>query len=69
MNIEWAEMIVKELIKQGVRRFCIAYGNRSTPLVLAAAHHPLAKTFTHFDERGLGFLLLEWPKHHLNQLP
>ncbi len=58
VNLEWAETIVKELIKQGVRHFCIAYGNRSTPLVLAAAHHPLAKTHTHFDERGLGFLAL-----------
>jgi 2-succinyl-5-enolpyruvyl-6-hydroxy-3-cyclohexene-1-carboxylate synthase len=55
MNIEWAECIVKELIKQGVRHFCIGYGNRSTALTLAAAHHPLAKTHTHFDERGLGF--------------
>ena len=58
VNIEWAETLVKELIKQGVRHFCIAYGNRSTPLVLAAAHHPLAKTHTHFDERGLGFFAL-----------
>ncbi len=58
MNLEWAETIVKELIKQGVRNFCIAYGNRSTPLVLAAAYHPLAKTHTHFDERGLGFFAL-----------
>jgi 2-succinyl-5-enolpyruvyl-6-hydroxy-3-cyclohexene-1-carboxylate synthase len=58
VNLEWAETITKELIKQGVRHFCIAYGNRSTPLVLAAAHHPLAKTHTHFDERGLGFYAL-----------
>lgn len=58
VNLEWSETLVKELIKQGVRNFCLAYGNRSTPLVLACAHHPLAKTHTHFDERGLGFFAL-----------
>lgn len=58
MNLEWAETIIKELIKQGVRHFCVAYGNRSTPLVLAAAHHPLANSHVHFDERGLGFFAL-----------
>ena len=58
MNLEWSETLIKELIKQGVRNFCVAYGNRSTPLVLACAHHPLAKTHTHFDERGLGFFAL-----------
>lgn len=58
MNLEWSETLVKELIKQGVRHFCIAYGNRSTPLVLSCAHHPLAKTYTHFDERGLGYFAL-----------
>ncbi len=58
VNLEWAETIVKELIKQGVRNFCMGYGNRSTPLIVAVAHHPLAKTHTHFDERGLGFFAL-----------
>jgi 2-succinyl-5-enolpyruvyl-6-hydroxy-3-cyclohexene-1-carboxylate synthase len=47
--------MIKELIHHGVRTFCIAPGSRSTPLIVAAANHPLAETITHYDERGLGF--------------
>lgn len=55
MNQPWARQLVKEIIHQGVRSFCIAPGSRSTPLALALAEHPLAKTLLHFDERGLAF--------------
>lgn len=50
-----AVWIIDQLVQQGVTQFCIAPGSRSTPLVLAAAEHPKAKTQVHFDERGLGF--------------
>ncbi len=50
--------IIDQLIQQGVERFCIAPGARSTPLVVAAAEHPKAKTLVHFDERALGFYAL-----------
>ncbi len=50
--------IIDQLVKQGVKRFCIAPGSRSTPLVVAAAEHPQAQTFVHFDERALGFYAL-----------
>ncbi|MCI5052204.1 MAG: 2-succinyl-5-enolpyruvyl-6-hydroxy-3-cyclohexene-1-carboxylic-acid synthase [Simkaniaceae bacterium] len=53
-----ATCIVKELIHQGLRHFCIAPGSRSTPLTVAIARHPLAKTTVHFDERSLGFYAL-----------
>lgn len=47
--------MIDQLVQQGVELFCIAPGSRSTPLVLAAAEHPKARTMVHFDERGLGF--------------
>lgn len=55
MNEIW---IIDQLVQQGVTHFCIAPGSRSTPLVSAAAEHPLAKLHVHYDERGLGFLAL-----------
>jgi 2-succinyl-5-enolpyruvyl-6-hydroxy-3-cyclohexene-1-carboxylate synthase len=50
--------IIDQLVQQGVKHFCIAPGSRSTPLVLAAAEHPLVKIHVHYDERGLGFFAL-----------
>lgn len=50
--------IIDQLVQQGARTFCIAPGSRSTPLVLAAAHHPKAQMHVHYDERGLGFFAL-----------
>lgn len=50
--------IIDQLVQQGVTHFCIAPGSRSTPLVSAAAEHPLAKIHVHYDERGLGFYAL-----------
>lgn len=58
MNALWSQLIVEELVRLGVRDFCIAPGSRSTPLTLAAATHPDVQTHLHFDERGLGFLAL-----------
>ncbi len=53
-----SELIIEELIRCGVRYFCIAPGSRSTPLTLAVAHHSQTKSYTHFDERGLAFFSL-----------
>ncbi|MBI3508682.1 MAG: 2-succinyl-5-enolpyruvyl-6-hydroxy-3-cyclohexene-1-carboxylic-acid synthase [Chlamydiia bacterium] len=50
--------IVDQLIQQGVDQFCISPGSRSTPLALAVAEHPKAKSVVHFDERGIGFYAL-----------
>ncbi len=55
LNETWAQHIIKELVHQGIRYFCIAPGSRSTPLTLAAHEHPLAEHVIHFDERGLAF--------------
>jgi len=58
INLLWASLFIEELIRHGIKDFCIAPGSRSTPLTLAAATHSQATTHTHFDERGLGFFAL-----------
>jgi 2-succinyl-5-enolpyruvyl-6-hydroxy-3-cyclohexene-1-carboxylate synthase len=55
LNCQMAWWIIDQLVQQGVCHFCIAPGSRSTPLALAAAHHPKAEIHIHYDERGLGF--------------
>ncbi|MCB1107973.1 MAG: 2-succinyl-5-enolpyruvyl-6-hydroxy-3-cyclohexene-1-carboxylic-acid synthase [Chlamydiia bacterium] len=55
LNDLWGHLLIKELIHHGVRHFCISPGARATPLIIAAANHPLAETFVHFDERGMAF--------------
>ena len=54
--------MIDQFIRQGIDRFCIAPGSRNTPLVIAAAEHPQAKTIVHYDERGLGFYALGYAK-------
>ncbi|OOE70512.1 2-succinyl-5-enolpyruvyl-6-hydroxy-3-cyclohexene-1-carboxylic-acid synthase [Salinivibrio sp. IB282] len=59
----WAEVVIEELSRLGIRHICIAPGSRSTPLTLAAvkqSQHPQRPVtiHRHFDERGLGYLAL-----------
>lgn len=54
-NEQQATFIIQELVRCGVNEFVIAPGSRATPLVLAALHHPIAKTAVHFDERSAGY--------------
>ncbi|MCP4156991.1 MAG: 2-succinyl-5-enolpyruvyl-6-hydroxy-3-cyclohexene-1-carboxylic-acid synthase [bacterium] len=58
LNYTWGAMIVEELVRNGVRRFHIAPGSRSSPLTVAAANNPNAETIIHYDERGLAFFAL-----------
>ena len=58
INLLWSSLLVEELTRHNITDFCIAPGSRSTPLTLAVANHPTAKSHIHFDERGLGFLAL-----------
>lgn len=53
-----AKVFIAELIKCGVRHFCIGSGRRSIVLANAIATNPLAKIYTHYDERSLGFFAL-----------
>ena len=54
--------LIDALIQQQITYFCLAPGNRSTPLVLALAEHPLAETLIHYDERGAAFHALGYAK-------
>ncbi|MGR5146600.1 2-succinyl-5-enolpyruvyl-6-hydroxy-3-cyclohexene-1-carboxylic-acid synthase [Photobacterium alginatilyticum] len=58
LNNQWADLMLEELVRLGVKHVCIAPGSRSTPLTLAAANNDRLTLHTHFDERGLGFLAL-----------
>lgn len=55
LNTFWAELIVEELVRNGIDYFCISPGSRSTPLVAAAARNDGAKTVVCYDERGMGY--------------
>ncbi len=55
INTLWGDLIIEEFIRNGVDYFCIAPGSRSAPLTAAVALNKNAKSFIHFDERGLAF--------------
>src|SRR3989344_4882019 len=58
----FAEQLIKELVHQGGRYFCIAPGKRCAPLSHAVSKHPLAEVVIHYDERGAAFHALGYAK-------
>ncbi|MDP7156937.1 MAG: 2-succinyl-5-enolpyruvyl-6-hydroxy-3-cyclohexene-1-carboxylic-acid synthase [SAR324 cluster bacterium] len=57
-NPRWGEWLVEELVRNGCTTFCVSPGSRSTPLTLAAAHHPQAECRIGIDERGSAYFAL-----------
>ncbi len=55
LNHLWSSLIVEEIIRNGVDYFCLSPGSRSAPLAVAVAQNRRAKSFVHFDERGMAF--------------
>ena len=54
----WTQLLVEELVRNGVTTFFVAPGSRSTPLTVAVARHPGAESVLHVDERGNAFAAL-----------
>ena len=57
-NTLWAEILIDELVDQGVTAACLSPGSRSTPLTVAAAAHPELTVYSHLDERSSAFFAL-----------
>ncbi len=62
INTLWASLLIEELIRSGTDHFCLASGSRCTPLTIAVAQNPEAKTVIHYDERGLAFHALGYAR-------
>lgn len=54
----WGTLIIEELVRHGIERFCISPGSRSTPLTAAAARNPDAECNVFPDERAAAFFAL-----------
>jgi 2-succinyl-5-enolpyruvyl-6-hydroxy-3-cyclohexene-1-carboxylate synthase len=62
INFLWTDLIVDELIRNGIDQFFISPGSRSTPLTLAIARDKRTHCVLHFDERGAGFAALGYAR-------
>ncbi len=51
----WGNIIINELVQRGVTTFIISPGSRSTPLTLAVARHPAARSVIAYDERAAAY--------------
>ena len=54
-NLAFADALIVQLLNLGAEHFVLSPGSRSTPLTLAAARCPGARTFVNLDERGAAF--------------
>ena len=61
-NTLWGEWIIEELIRCGLKLFCISPGSRSTPLTVAAARHPEAEINLIYDERAAAYYALGYSR-------
>lgn len=58
LNAIWADLLVHELVRHGVRCFCMSSGSRSGPLAVAVARDKDLEPVVHFDERASAFYAL-----------
>lgn len=57
-NLLWAQIIVDELARSGLRDVAIAPGSRSTPLAIAFAEQGDIRVYSEIDERSAAFFAL-----------
>ncbi len=58
-NLERAVDAISHAVSRlGVREVVVCAGARNTPILVAAARHPLVRCWRHFDERSAGFFAL-----------
>lgn len=57
-NELWADIIVDEFVKLGVKYACIGVGSRSTPITLALSKNKEINSISFIDERTAGFFAL-----------
>ena len=55
MNIDLAELIIKEIVAKGVKTFCVAPGGRCAPFVEVLSRAKNLEVLYFFDERAAGF--------------
>ncbi len=54
----WAETLINELYRAGLRHVCVSPGSRSTPLTFAVNAHSHLRHTLHLDERSAAFFAL-----------
>jgi len=55
LNNLWGNLIIEELLRNGVNYFCIAPGSRSTPIAAGAARNRNAQKIVCYDERAAAY--------------
>ncbi len=58
INLQWSTQLIDTLVLNGITRFILSPGSRSTPLTLAVVRHPDAKHWVIIDERSAAFFAL-----------
>jgi 2-succinyl-5-enolpyruvyl-6-hydroxy-3-cyclohexene-1-carboxylate synthase len=58
INYVWSNLLVEELVRNGIEHLVISPGSRNSPLVIAAAENKKINKTVHLDERGAAFFAL-----------
>lgn len=58
----WANLIIEELVRNGVEYFCISPGSRSTPLTAAVAGFDQIRSVICYDERAAAYHALGYAR-------
>jgi 2-succinyl-5-enolpyruvyl-6-hydroxy-3-cyclohexene-1-carboxylate synthase len=62
INTLWCDLAIEELVRNGIKYFCISPGSRSSPLTVAVARHEDTQSIVCYDERGASFHALGYAR-------